>query len=478
MGSSGSFWCCKCNRYSSPGKEKEYSLENYYNDVEDKKSQLEINYISHNKNNSSINGDLIEIDTESNFINEFKNTHPDLEKEKILKEKLINNKSQENQKRENNLKLSKKILNEFKKITNKIEEREIPKRYKPILIGLNNIGSTNYMNAILQCLSNTKDLSDYFLNIYKEDPNNTMANEYHKLILNLWNRENNNISYSPYSFKEVIIKENPLFTDIEANDSIDLINFLLERLHQELNSLKNINNNINKNILSLNEQTNEQYMLNSFIKEFKENYNSQISNLFYGIMEAKSQCFGCNAIKYNFQIYSFLEFPLQQINQYFFDKREKQLINNDGKNQDIDLYECFEYYRKKDFFTGDNQMYCNICKELNDLYYSTSIYSAPSYLIINLNRGKGEVYDCKVNFPEILNIFNFVSYKNGKKIFDLYAVICHLGTSSLNSHFVAYCKNKIDNKWYLYNNETVSLCNKNKQYQDGIPYVLFYKVLE
>ena len=33
----------------------------------------------------------------------------------------------------------------------------------PILVGLNNIGATCYMNATLQCLSNSKKLTEYLL---------------------------------------------------------------------------------------------------------------------------------------------------------------------------------------------------------------------------------------------------------------------------------------------------------------------------
>ena len=126
---------------------------------------------------------------------------------------------------------------------------------------------------------------------------------------------------------------------------------------------------------------------------------------------------------------------------------------------------------------GENQMFCNICNKLNDSYYTTLIYSAPNYLIINLNRGKGAVYECKVNFPELLNILNFVTYTSGMTVFGLYAVICHLGPSSMSGHFVAYCRNRMDNKWYLYNDGMVSLCTKKNQYQDGMPYILFYKAL-
>ena len=302
-----------------------------------------------------------------------------------------------------------------------------------------------------------------------------MANEYYIVIKNLWDRKKNNIPYSPNSFKETLSRENPLFQGIEANDSKDLINFLIERFHQELNEMNNnIQNNNNNNNL---DQTNENLMLNTFIQEFKRNYNSPISNYFYGIIETKTQCHFCKTMKFNFQIYSFLEFPLQQVNQFYYNNGKRPLINNDGTNPDVNLYECFEYYRKVDLMNGDNQMYCNICNSLRDAYYSTEVYSAPLNLIINLNRGKGAVYKCKVNFPAQLNLINYVTYKDGVTVFELYAVICHLGPSSMSGHFVAYCKNRIDNKWYLYNDSIVSKCTKAKQYQDGMPYILFYRAI-
>lgn len=96
----------------------------------------------------------------------------------------------------------------------------------PILVGLNNVGATCYMSAALQCLSNTEGLTKYFLTEYKEKPQNKMANEYYKLVLNLWNRVNNNGSFSPINFKKVLSSENPSFAGIAANDSKDLMKFL------------------------------------------------------------------------------------------------------------------------------------------------------------------------------------------------------------------------------------------------------------
>ena len=374
------------------------------------------------------------------------------------------------------LKLKEKELNKMQLLLEK-EEKIYYNKKIPILIGLNNIGATCYMNATLQCLSNTKELTEFFLNNYKDKnkKKHIITYEYYELIKNLWNEKNNNKPYSPYSFKDVLSQENDLFAGIQANDSKDLINFLIERLHQELNVIKEKNNN--ENFYQIN-QLNENEALQFFLKDFTSSFNSIISKLFYGILETKSQCKGCNMIKFNFQLYSFLEFPLQHINQYFFNNGKRPLFTQDGKNPDVDLYECFEYNRKIDLMNGENQMYCNICNKLCDATYTNFIYSGPNYLIINLNRGRGAVYECKVNFPEQLNLFNYVSYQHGITAYELYAVICHLGPSSMSGHFVAYCRNRIDNKWYLYNDAFVTLCDKPKQYTEGMPYILFYRVLK
>ena len=503
-------------------KEKEFNqrkqeLEKEFKILEDKKKEFELNKnkseknLNERKNNLDKNekallekekkGDL-EFKQKENNIKEKEKVYEKREINLLKREKDLNKKEELNLTKENQIKFKEnELIEKYKKLELetklekenieklkeqllereeevKLREEEIEMNKKPIVIGLNNIGATCYMNATLQSLSNSKQLTEYFLKKYKSNPNNVMANEYQRVLINLWDRKKNNKPYSPTSFKEVLSKENPLFAGIAANDSKDLINFLIERFHLELNQIKkNINNNNNNDLINQEDQTNEQLMLQLFLEEFQEKFNSPISNLFYGILETKSQCLGCKVIKFNFQIYSFLEFPLQQVNQYFYSKGKRPLFTNDGKNPDVDLYECLEYYGKIDLMTGDNQMYCNICSKLLDSYYSTIIYSSPIYLIINLNRGKGATYECKVNFPEQLNLYNFVTFKNGYTAYGLYAVICHLGPSSMSGHFVAYCRNRTDNKLYLYNDAFVTLCSRPQQYTEGMPYILFYKAL-
>ena len=349
-----------------------------------------------------------------------------------------------------------------------------------ILIGLANIGATCYMNATLQCLSNTDKLTNYFLKEFKYDKSDDtkkISNQYYKLIHHLWDKYTDKKDYAPNSFKKVLSEANPLFSGINSNDSKDLLNFLLETLHRELNNVpkeKEDDNNIIDNNIN---QLNEEYIKQNFFKDFAKKYRSIISDLFYFTYEIKTQCCGCQFIKYNFQVNSFLEFPLEQVNKYLYNNGKiTSLKNIDGSNKDINLYDCFEYNQKIDL---KNQMYCSLCNNCHDSYYSTTLFLLPEILVINLNRGKNAVYQCNVNFPEELDLTNYVINKIFNTQYELYAVICHYGRpNSMSGHFVAYCRNRMDNQWYLYNDSIVTLCEKPKENLNKmpyIPYILFYR---
>jgi ubiquitin C-terminal hydrolase len=370
------------------------------------------------------------------------------------------------------------LLNREKMYKSQIERLEDKVAFynEPILVGLNNIDACSYMNATLQCLLNTKKLTEYFLDNFKNnDPKKIMANEYYEVVLNLCKKENNKKSYSPFSFKEKLSKENPLFEGISAHDSKDLINFLIEKLHQELNVVNKNNTNNNCDDIVIN-YTDKKEVFRSFAKGLASNFNSPISLFFYAILESKTGCLSCKKVEYNFQIYNFLEFPLEKVNQYLCEKdKNRQLVLPNGKNHDVKLDDCFEYFGRDELMKGDNKMHCNYCDKLCTKVYSTKIFSFPNYLIINLNRGKDGEYECDVNFPDMLDVSKYASFKQGCKIYELYAVICHIGPSSMIGHFVAYCKNRIDNQWYLYNDALVAICTKPFQYNEGKPYILFYK---
>ena len=154
--------------------------------------------------------------------------------------------------------------------------------------------------------------------------------------------------------------------------------------------------------------------------------------------------------------------------------------NNNYVNQNniVSIYDCFCYNQKTELFTGDNQNYCNLCKQKFDSLYTSKIFSSPIILILILNRGKDNKYNIKLNFFETIDITSFVMQRDKPNmIYNLYGVITHIGESGPNAHFVASCKSPIDNKWYRYNDSFVNpISNIEKEVIEfGTPYILFYR---
>ena len=136
------------------------------------------------------------------------------------------------------------------------------------------------------------------------------------------------------------------------------------------------------------------------------------------------------------------------------------------------------YNQKTELFTGENRNYCNLCKQLYDSNYTSKIFVSPNILVLILNRGKGNIYDVKLDFTEIIDISQFILQKDKPQIiYNLYGVITHIGQSGPSAHFMAACRNYIDNKWYRFNDAFINpITNIKKEVIEfGTPYILFYQ---
>ena len=369
----------------------------------------------------------------------------------------------------------------------------------PPNIGLNNVGATCFMNSTLQCLSHTKKLTNYFLNPLNKErilKNNTAIKNpdalqltplYLELISKLWAKDDSK-TYSPYNFMNGIQSMNPLFQRGQAGDAKDFIIFILEQMHQELkkNMLKN------KVELEPLNQYDKSNAFQHFFTEFQADV-SIISDIFFGINETTNICLNCKnvygsngqnyPICYNYGIFNCIIFPLEEVkkmkNQFMqlYGIQDNRGLNSMNNNR-VSLIECFIYNQKTDKFTGDNQNYCNVCRKLQDSDYTSKIYISPNVLVLILNRGKGNIYDVKLDFAENIDVTDFISLREKPRIsYNLYGVITHLGKSGPYAHFVASCKSPVDGAWYRFNDGLVSpIKNFQSEIHDfGNPYILFYQ---
>jgi len=383
-------------------------------------------------------------------------------------------------------------------------------------IGLQNIGATCYMNSTLQCFCHIENFVEFFkYKIALKNKKDKLSSSFKILIDNLWPVNFNPSSpdskkyYSPEEFKNKISKLNPLFEGIAANDAKDLVNFIIMTLHLELNKITKIKETQINGII---DQTNKEEIKNIFKEDFDKRNNSIISKLFYATNYNTTQCCNCKSYIYNFQTYFFINFPLEEVRKYKIEimNNQQNYINNIQNNffinpfsnynmlqqnqfmmmnqqmlmnnniNEVNILECFDYDKKVNYMTGENQMFCNQCRQNSDSYMATNLYTGPEVLILILNRGKGIEFNVKIYFTEELDLSKYIENKESGYMYKLIGVITHLGESSMSGHFIAYCKDPLDGKWFKYNDAIVDeVKNFKKEVIDfAMPYLLFYEKIK
>ena len=366
--------------------------------------------------------------------------------------------------------------------------------------GLQNIGATCYMNAVLQCFYNVKFLTEE-LKKYQIIPGMVITWAYKDVINQLSSSDSN--PGVPILFKN-IISANPLFRGIQANDCKDLILYFLENIENELtfkNYICQDQRYINriKKISQNNNDCEYDRELRNIITIFDQSHKSIISDLFYGFKSQLLECTKCHTKLNNYHIFNLLIFPIEAVynsinpkednkttysynNQFIPSSRvigsfyngwsESNSSKTSGKKK-VTIENCFEYDIKDIDFKEDNKIFCNKCNKLNEASCKNKIFSSPHVLIIVLNRGKGNQFDCDVEFDENLNIKKYVEKEDCPRNYKLIGVISHLGESSMSGHFIADCR-YFDGQWYCFNDSIVS--GPSSRYsKKGTPYILFYQ---
>lgn len=180
------------------------------------------------------------------------------------------------------------------------------------LVGLQNLGNTCFMNSAIQCLSHTEALTMYLLEdkhkaeINTRNPIGTggkLVSAYVSLLQTLWLESD--LVQSPWELKRTISTFAPQFSGYQQHDSHELLSYLLDGIHEDLNRVKK------KPYTTLSELPgrSDEEVAGEFWNNHLKRNRSVIVDLMHGQYKSTLLCPECGKVSITFD--PFLTYTLQ-----------------------------------------------------------------------------------------------------------------------------------------------------------------------
>ncbi|XP_022368821.1 ubiquitin carboxyl-terminal hydrolase 2 isoform X1 [Enhydra lutris kenyoni] len=333
------------------------------------------------------------------------------------------------------------------------------------LAGLRNLGNTCFMNSILQCLSNTRELRDYCLQrLYMRDLSHSsnahtaLMEEFAKLIQTIWTSSPNDV-VSPSEFKTQIQRYAPRFVGYNQQDAQEFLRFLLDGLHNEVNrvTVRPKSNPENLDHLPDDEKGRQMW------RKYLEREDSRIGDLFVGQLKSSLTCTDCGYCSTVFDPFWDLSLPIAK-----------------RGYPEVTLMDCMRLFTKEDVLDGDEKPTCCRCRARKRCIKKFSIQRFPKILVLHLKRfSESRIRTSKlttfVNFPlRDLDLREFASENTNHAVYNLYAVSNHSGTT-MGGHYTAYCRSPVTGEWHTFNDSSVTPMSSS-QVRTSDAYLLFYEL--
>ena len=171
------------------------------------------------------------------------------------------------------------------------------------------------------------------------------------------------------------------------------------------------------------------------------------------------------------------------------DESLKELEDKHTEKTEFTLDSCMKLFTSEEELESEERWNCGECKRDDPDVTSkkkVEIWKLPNKLIVHLNRFKmdgnrEEKLTQPIQFEvDSWDLSQYVLDPEAKKEqqkYRLYALISHKGASSRYGHYVAYARNRVDGRWYNFDDESCSGVDVAKV-KETEAYVLFYEKIE
>ncbi|KAK4486800.1 hypothetical protein RD792_006610 [Penstemon davidsonii] len=181
------------------------------------------------------------------------------------------------------------------------------------LTGLLNLGNTCFMNSAIQCLVHTPEFARYFREDYHQEINRQnplgmvgeLALAFGDLLRKLW--APGRAPVAPRPFKVKLARFAPQFSGSSQHDSQELLAFLLDGLHEDLNRVKHKPYIKSRDADGRpDEEVADEYWANHISRN-----DSIIVDVCQGQYKSTLVCPVCNKVSVTFDPFMYLSLPLQ-----------------------------------------------------------------------------------------------------------------------------------------------------------------------
>ncbi|VVA35066.1 PREDICTED: ubiquitin carboxyl-terminal hydrolase [Prunus dulcis] len=181
------------------------------------------------------------------------------------------------------------------------------------LTGLQNLGNTCFMNSAIQCLVHTPEFARYFREDYHQEINwqnplgmvGELALAFGELLRKLWAPGRTPVA--PRPFKTKLARFAPQFSGYNQHDSQELLAFLLDGLHEDLNRVKHKPYIKSRDADGRpDEDVADEYWANHIARN-----DSIIVDVCQGQYKSTLVCPICNKVSVTFDPFMYLSLPLQ-----------------------------------------------------------------------------------------------------------------------------------------------------------------------
>ncbi|KAJ3184301.1 hypothetical protein HDU87_005148 [Geranomyces variabilis] len=323
----------------------------------------------------------------------------------------------------------------------------------------------------------------------KASDGDTLLSSLHDLFVSITSQKKKTGTIGPRVFISTLKRENALFRSTMHQDAHEMLNYLLnaiaeillrqtreeeDKLHHQLYGGLQIPNGANQprapSPLDAVGKANG-YNIPRFLADPQRPAPpprpSWVHELFEGLLTNETKCLTCETVTSRDETFLDLSVDVEP---------------------NCSLSYCLRNFSKSETLCQKNKFFCDNCRSLQEAEKRMIVRQAPNILAVHLKRFKYQEQlqryiklAYSVPFPLELRLSHFVDNADDpERLYELFAVIVHIGTGPHHGHYVTLVKS--NGQWLLFDDDEVSPVEESelhRYYGDdqsaGCGYIFFYK---